>query len=607
MVDTVVLHAFFIGIVSACSLPLGALTSFYWKPDQRIIAALMAFGAGALLAALTIDLVGSALAHGHFNPLAIGAIIGGLLFIGLDDLVANFGGYKRKISTSLHFRNLGNVRKLKKTLTHLGRSDLFQNLKDKDVEFIAQNAQSRFYARGSTVYSEGDPSDELYVVAEGKVELRGSEEGPIQVGKDDVFGRYALLSGSPHVKTAKVLEDAWITVIQSDCIRHLLHDSEEYRASVLQWLESGKAEKHLIDSRRIEPDEVTEWAEDAKKSLREEGRLPAAVPVRRESDDFMEFSDRIERVRWLEDLGAEEAEALSWYLIYKEFKQGETLFDKGDPADYLYIIHKGEVLLSDPQDKNELPGREKEGDAIGSRAFLCGLRHTVRAQVTKDCKVWALKRHDMGKLLKELPSFRLRLLHYLKEPMLSAYQQQRYGINQGKVLAWTDQSVKALRDGRMPPSMLEMGIESAHQHGAALAIWMGILLDGIPESLVIGANMLHGSISLSLVAGLFLSNYPEALSSSFGMRDDGMSKTRIVIMWSSIMVFTGLGAALGNVFMQAADPHWFSFLEGLAAGAMLTMIAQTMLPEAYHKGGSITGFATLMGFLCTISLKVIGE
>ncbi len=69
------------------------------------------------------------------------------------------------------------------------------------------------------------------------------------------------------------------------------------------------------------------------------------------------------------------------------------------------------------------------------------------------------------------------------------------------------------------------------------------------------------------------------------------------------MLFTGVGAALGNVFMQSAEPHWFAFIEGLAAGAMLTMIAQTMLPEAYSKGGSVTGFSTLMGFLITISLK----
>jgi zinc transporter ZupT len=133
-----------------------------------------------------------------------------------------------------------------------------------------------------------------------------------------------------------------------------------------------------------------------------------------------------------------------------------------------------------------------------------------------------------------------------------------------------------------------------------LAIWLGIMLDGIPESLVIGASMIHAGVSLSLVAALFLSNYPESLSSSVGMRQQGLTRGRILLMWTSIMLLTGVGAAAGNLFMTAAPPNLFALLEGLAAGAMLTMIAQTMLPEAYIKGGSIIGFSTLMGFLCAI-------
>ena len=66
------------------------------------------------------------------------------------------------------------------------------------------------------------------------------------------------------------------------------------------------------------------------------------------------------------------------------------------------------------------------------------------------------------------------------------------------------------------------------------------------------------------------------------------------------MVITGIGAALGNLFFVGAAPFVFSLVEGLAAGAMLTMIAQRMLPEAYFKGGSNIGFSTLLGFLAAI-------
>ena len=77
------------GIVSACSLPLGALTIRLWTPGDRATAILMAFGGGALLAALTIDLVGSALESGHFNVLALGSVLGGSLFVVLNQVVDN--------------------------------------------------------------------------------------------------------------------------------------------------------------------------------------------------------------------------------------------------------------------------------------------------------------------------------------------------------------------------------------------------------------------------------------------------------------------------------------------------------------------------------------
>jgi zinc transporter ZupT len=142
-------------------------------------------------------------------------------------------------------------------------------------------------------------------------------------------------------------------------------------------------------------------------------------------------------------------------------------------------------------------------------------------------------------------------------------------------------------------------------HGAPLAVWLGILLDGIPESLVIGSSLLHQSFSVSLIAGLFLSNFPEALGSSVGMRQQSYSPTRILLMWTSLMLFTGVGAYLGAVFFREIPGSVLALTEGVAAGAMLTMIAETMLPEAYHKGGAVTGVSTLLGFLAAIFFKTL--
>jgi zinc transporter ZupT len=157
------------------------------------------------------------------------------------------------------------------------------------------------------------------------------------------------------------------------------------------------------------------------------------------------------------------------------------------------------------------------------------------------------------------------------------------------------------------PSAAEMAKAVKEHGGAPLAIWLGIFLDGIPESLVIGSSLLTGhGVSYSLIAGLFLSNYPEALSSSVGMRQQGMSFVRVVLMWSSLMLVTGVFSAVGNAFFVGAPPTLFSLIEGIAAGAMLTMIAETMMPEAYLKGGSVVGLSTLGGFLVAILFSAIG-
>ena len=161
----------------------------------------------------------------------------------------------------------------------------------------------------------------------------------------------------------------------------------------------------------------------------------------------------------------------------------------------------------------------------------------------------------------------------------------------------------------------------ADEHGGApLAIWLGLLIDGIPESFVIGAGFLTLlSIKLgegvnpsftevlpyTLIAGLFLSNFPEALSASLGMKKSGMSTGKIMMMWMSLVVIIGLGA-VGGYYIGASIPHVVEIgIEGLAAGAMLTMIAQTMIPEAVHLGGNkVVGLSTLAGYLSAVVFKL---
>lgn len=600
-----------IGLLSALSLPLGALTSFVWQPEDRVVAALMAFGGGALLAALTIDLVAPVLLLEHYAGLFTGFITGGLLFIGLNLLVNDFGGFKRKISTTVNHTRRETRRQLSRILKQLDRTAAVQGLSSEEFKKLADDIEPRYYPKGAQIYREGDPSDALYLMIKGEVEIRdgrgaGGSTGRLvrQVSANEAFGAASLFTGSAHCFTARASRSSRVWRVDETSLRQLLSESELFRGAVKDWLQQPRIDQYLTVHQGMPQVEAQAWLRQAITTLEQEGRLPDARPVERHADNFRAFAHRLERMPWLEDLSSEEANWLSMHLVYRRYVAGTTLFGEGDPGDRLFILENGGVTLSDAENRR-LPSRYEAGDGVGVRSFLTGVRHTETALVVRECGAWALRREDFERLLATYPDIRHRLAAYLQGPAVADYLRQRYNLDAGRVLDWVGHALNALKVGRAPPSLLDEGVESRESGGASMAIWLGILLDGIPESLVIGASLTSSGISLSLVVGLFLANYPEALSSSRGMREENFSRKRILMMWVSIMLITGLGAALGKLMVDLSDPVFLPFLEGLAAGAMLTMIAQTMLPEAYIKGGSIVGFCTLMGFFCAIFTKTL--
>ena len=114
------------------------------------------------------------------------------------------------------------------------------------------------------------------------------------------------------------------------------------------------------------------------------------------------------------------------------------------------------------------------------------------------------------------------------------------------------------------------------------------------------------SASPALIAGLFMANLPESLSSSTMMKEAGTKTGRILGMWSSLVLAVGVGALLGNLISGSLPPVAHSLFEGLAAGSMLAMIAQTMLPEAYERNIRMVGLFTVLGFIATVFFHTLG-
>jgi len=142
------------------------------------------------------------------------------------------------------------------------------------------------------------------------------------------------------------------------------------------------------------------------------------------------------------------------------------------------------------------------------------------------------------------------------------------------------------------------------QGDSATAIAIGALMDGIPESAAINISLLGGGeISAALVAAVFLSNVPEGLSSASGMKQAGRSTAHILGLWSGVTLVSALAALLGYFFLAGASENLLASIQAFAAGAILTMLASTMMPEAYDEGGQVVGLVTAIGFLLSFVLS----
>jgi CRP-like cAMP-binding protein len=423
MPESLPMQAFLFGMLSAASLPLGALVALVWVPRARVTAAMMAFGGGALLAALSLDLVGEAMRKGDFYPLALGCVLGSVLFIILNQIVNSRGGFLRSLSTTIEYMTKRKTAQLRSLAERLSGVPLFRAMPPALMGDLLCQIQERTYQPGTTILRQGEPGDSLFIIERGEVDFideRGGGQKVRTLRDNDVFGEIALLTGEPRSATAVA--------------------TKETRAWIL---------------------------------------------LKEQFDRLINASPEVAKI--VRDLAAE--------------RQATTS--------------------------------------------------------PKTSKQWVRE-----------------------------------------ATAQVDQRIAA-------PTNTEI-LEAAAAHGGApVAIWLGILLDGIPESLVIGSSLVQASISASLIAGLFLSNFPEAMSSSVGMLQQRYPRTRIFLMWFSLMVMTGLGAYIGNILFRGMAHSVFALVEGVAAGAMLTMIAETMLPEAERNGGAITGIATLLGFLAAIFFKTL--
>jgi ZIP family zinc transporter len=131
-----------------------------------------------------------------------------------------------------------------------------------------------------------------------------------------------------------------------------------------------------------------------------------------------------------------------------------------------------------------------------------------------------------------------------------------------------------------------------------LAITLGTILDGIPESIALGISIFNGqALGILMLAAIVLSNFPEGISSVTGLKKEGYNKWQIVGTWIVVAILVAITVVLSYVFLRNVDPNTIGIIEAFAAGAILAMLADSMMPEAYEEGGFGVAIMTILGFL----------
>jgi ZIP family zinc transporter len=150
------------------------------------------------------------------------------------------------------------------------------------------------------------------------------------------------------------------------------------------------------------------------------------------------------------------------------------------------------------------------------------------------------------------------------------------------------------------------GIDASHESNLAIPLVLAIVLDGVPETAVIGLSLLDGgTVSMAMLIAVFLSNLPEAIASTSGMKSGGWNGKKIMLLWFIIAIVCAGAAGVGYQLLAEAAASSLAFMKAFAAGAIMMMLANTMMPEAYNHGGKLAGVFTVLGFAMSVTVALL--
>ena len=272
--------------------------------------------------------------------------------------------------------------------------------------------------------------------------------------------------------------------------------------------------------------------------------------------------------------------------------------EEGEVGNHLYLIVKGEAEVCK---SDRVVAVLRAGETFGEMSLLTGEARSATVKAISPMELYALDKQNFESILNRSPhlakSISQTLAHRLRYTTKSQVESAQNLSRWQQELLDSVQLDSALKQD----SATLTGLVN---HSAPIAILIGTLIDNIPEALVIGMNVGKSYIGWSFILAVFIANFPEALASAAGMKQAGTKNRDILSLWVGVVLLSGAFATIGYLMQNQASEFLLILIHSMAGGAILSMLASTMMPEAYELGGSSVSLATITGFLCGFFLSI---
>jgi len=316
--------------------------------------------------------------------------------------------------------------------------------------------------------------------------------------------------------------------------------------------------------------------------------------LKKKQEEAKEILNQLSKVELVRSLPPEEMEGVLTCVEPVNICQGEIIFHQGEPGNALYFISDGLIeIKSNANGDGKIIATLGPGQSFGEMALLTGEPRSAAAIAKSDISLLKIAKDHFDALMEISPTLHRAVLQLNSQRILHNVQQSNDEMD---IEHWKKIAVSNIRSLSKVEELSYMKKHAAA--GNPFAMFLGAMLDTIPESIIIGASFLNiSSYKFTFLLAVFLSNLPEAMGSSTNMKEAGFRKKRIFTLWGVLIAAGAVAAALGNIFLISAPPAIITLVEAIAGGGILAMVASVMMPEAYEDGGAEVGLATIAGFL----------